>query len=357
MYNFFLKYRRVLYPFSFLYAAIVVVRNWLFDVGILKSESFKTPTISIGNIAVGGTGKTPHVEYLIELLSPTMKIAVLSRGYKRKTKGYILLDDNSIAEQVGDEPKQMKENYPNITIAVDENRRHGIQQLEATVRPDIILLDDAFQHRYVKPNISILLTDYAHPFWEDSYLPAGNLRDSKSQIYRAEIIIVSKSPENLTPIIQRTVYKNLNLFPYQRFYFTRYEYRGLKSLGKKVDIKNKKDYTVLLFSGIARNEHLYNYLKEEYKHVELINFPDHHHFTVKDIEKIIEKFEEIYNENKIIVTTQKDAVKLKDNTNFAALFENPVFYQKIKTVFFNENDEKEFKKIILKHVERSSIIY
>ena len=357
MYNFFLKYRRFLYPFSFLYAIIVVVRNWLFDVGILKSESFKTPTISIGNIAVGGTGKTPHVEYLIELLSPTMKIAVLSRGYKRKTKGFILLDDTSTAEQVGDEPKQMKENYPAITIVVDEDRRHGIRQLESTIRPDIILLDDAFQHRYVKPNINILLTDYAHPFWEDSYLPAGNLRDSKSQIYRAEIIIVSKSPKNLTPIIQRTVYKNLKLFPYQRFYFTRYEYKGLKSLGKEINIENKKDYTVLLFSGIARNDYLYNYLKQEYKHVETISFPDHHLFTNIDIEKIIQKFDSIYNDKKIIVTTQKDAVKLKDNINFVALFEKPIFYQKIKTVFFNEPDKEDFKKLILKHVERSSIIY
>jgi len=349
--RFFLKYRQFLLPFSWLYAWVIGIRNWMFDINILPSESFKTPTISIGNIAVGGTGKTPHVEYLIELLSPTMKVAVLSRGYKRKTKGFILLDENATAEQVGDEPKQIKENYPSIIIAVDENRRNGIRKLEASVRPDIILLDDAFQHRYVNPDINILLTDYAHPFWEDNYLPAGNLRDSKSQIHRAEIIIVSKSPKNLTPIIQRTVYKNLKLFPYQNFYFTRFEYTGLQSLGKKITINNKKDYTVLLFSGIARDDYLRNYLEEEYKHVKTINFSDHHRFTTIDIKKIIHNFDAIYDDNKIIITTQKDAVKLKDNVNFAKLFEKPIFYQKIKTVFLNKNDSKDFKKIILKHVK------
>jgi len=357
MYDLFLKYRRFLWPFSFLYAWIVGIRNWLFDIEVLPSESFNTPIISIGNIAVGGTGKTPHVEYLINLLSPTMKLAVLSRGYKRKTKGFVLVDNYSTAEEVGDEPKQIKENHPDIIVAVDENRRHGIRELEKNFRPDVILLDDAFQHRYVKPEINILLTDYSHPFWEDSYLPTGNLRDSKSQVHRAEIVIVSKSPKNLTPIIQRTVYKNLNLFPYQRFYFTGIEYGELQCIGKNIDIKEKKNYTILLFSGIARDEHLYHYLEQEYKHVERIVFPDHHKFTSADIEKILNQFDAIYDKNKFIVITQKDAVKLKDNIKFAALLERPVFYQKIKTVFLNEKNQEEFKKIILKHVKRNSIVY
>ncbi len=195
----FFKIHKWLYPVSWLYGAVVIIRNKLFDWGLFRSKSFDVPVICVGNLSVGGTGKTPHTEYLIKLLHDKYQVAVLSRGYKRRTQGYVLATPQSTARTIGDEPYQMYTKFPSVTLAVDENRCHGIEKLLALKKPavDVVLLDDAFQHRYVKPGLSILLTDYHRLFCDDALLPAGRLREPVSGKNRAQIIIVTKCPQDI----------------------------------------------------------------------------------------------------------------------------------------------------------------
>ena len=218
----FIKIHKWLYPVSWIYGAVVTVRNKLFDWGFLRSKSFDVPVICIGNLSVGGTGKTPHTEYLIKLLRNSYHVAVLSRGYKRHSRGYVLATSQSTAHSIGDEPYQMYTKFPSVTLAVDENRCHGIEQLLAIKEPpiEVVLLDDAFQHRYVKPGLSILLTDYHRLFCDDTLLPAGRLRESVNGKNRAQIVIVTKCPQDIKPIDYNIITKRLNLYPYQQLYFS-----------------------------------------------------------------------------------------------------------------------------------------
>lgn len=231
----FIKIHKWLYPASWLYGAAVMMRNKLFDWEVLQSKSFDIPIISVGNLAVGGTGKTPHTEYLIKSLCNQYNVAVLSRGYKRHTKGYVLATPESTARSIGDEPYQMHQKFPSVTVAVDEKRCHGIEKLLALQKPsiDVILLDDAFQHRYVKPGLSILLTDYHRLFCDDTLLPAGRLREPISGKNRAQIVIVTKCPQDIKPIDYNIITKRLNLYPYQQLFFSSFRYGNplLKSVG------------------------------------------------------------------------------------------------------------------------------
>ena len=295
----FIKINEWMLPLSWLYGLGVRLRNQLFELGILKSRSFDIPVISVGNITVGGSGKTPHVEYLIRLLKSNSKVAVLSRGYKRKSKGYVLAGKDTRMRDIGDEPYQMKTKFPDIHVAVDKSRCHGIDMLtsgEATKDTDVILLDDAFQHRYVKPGINILLVDYHRLIIYDKLLPAGRLREPQKGKSRADIVIITKCPKDLKPMEYRVIIKAMDLYPYQQLYFTSLEYddlnpvfgsskRPLGSIGKAENI--------LLLAGIASPKQLAYDLGEYSSNITQMTFPDHHQFTAKDIERINATFDAI----------------------------------------------------------------
>lgn len=347
-------YRKLLLPLGVIYGLVIWVRNWMFDVKILKSKPYFTPLINVGNIAIGGTGKTPHIEYLIRLLNVDFRISTLSRGYKRKTKGFIISDSKHSYEDIGDEPKQLKSQFSDVIVCVDENRRRGIENIEKIeMAPEVILLDDAFQHRYVMPGLNILLTDYFHPYWNDQLLPVGNLRDSKSQVDRADIVIVSKTPKSISPIKKRIIKKELNLFPYQNLFFTTIKYGQLIKIGNSENIAFDKSYSVLMLTGIAKSLHLKTHLKAKFSQVSALKFSDHHSYSESDIKNIIKEYNEIKNSKKIIVTTLKDAVRLKDNSIFAELSNFPIYYQSIEVGFLNEDDQEEFNKLILKYVRNA----
>lgn len=312
----FIKINEWLLPFSWLYGIGVGVRNAMFDLGILKSRSFKVPVISVGNITVGGSGKTPHVEYLIRLLSKKSQVAVLSRGYKRKSKGYVLAGKDTTMSEIGDEPYQMHRKFDGIYVAVDKDRCHGIERLtsdEETKDTDVILLDDAYQHRYVKPGINILLVDYHRLIIYDKLLPAGRLREPMSGKTRADIVIVTKCPKDLKPMSFRVLTRAMSLFPYQQLYFTCLEYGEITPLfpeGRKGINDIGEDTNVMLLTGIASPEQMEKDLKSKYKSITPLRFSDHHQFDEKDVETINQAFSEMPSP-KAIITTEKDSTRLE----------------------------------------------
>lgn len=308
---------------SGVYGFVTDIRNWLFDIGWIKTTSFDIPIISVGNLAVGGTGKTPHTEYLISLLQDEYKIAVLSRGYKRKTKGFVLADKNANATTIGDESFQIRQKYPDITVAVCEKRVIGVSKL-LELQPDlqVIILDDAFQHRYIKPGLSLLLTDYSNLYTEDRMMPAGSLREKAKGSRRADIVVVTKCPgKDLTPFT--LICDKIDAAKIQDIYFSMYIYEELNPLFPKVNTEKwtynrlkKTGATVFLMTGIASPEKLRQYLKSFTEDVRLLQFPDHHNFGKKDFELLQEHFDTKGIENKMIVVTEKDAVRIMDNPDF-----------------------------------------
>lgn len=348
--------RILLLPFSFLYGLVTSIRNTLFNYGILKSTQFNIPIISVGNITVGGTGKTPHVEYLIKLLQEEANLAVLSRGYKRKTKGFVIANNKSSSEDIGDEPKQIKRKFPNITVAVDANRVNGVNKLIETGIKTIIL-DDAFQHRYIKPGLSILLVDYNRNINKDYLLPYGRLRESTKAKNRADIIIVSKTPVNIKPIDRRLIEKNLNPRPYQELYFTGLKYGKLiPVLSDKVSAPldwglSTNIFSIVLVTGIAHTNQLLNYMQGFSNDIHHLNYPDHTRFTQKKIKKIIHTFNNIKNSKKIIITTEKDAVKIRELDISNSDLKYNLFFLPIE-VFFIDKDE-EFKTQTIKYVRKN----
>ena len=332
--------RKILFPFAVLYGFITSFRNFLFDKGILKSHSFDLPIIAVGNLSVGGTGKTPQIEYLIRLLSPTNKIATLSRGYKRKSEGFILADASSNAEILGDEPFQFYQKFPNILVAVDANRKNGIEQLIQISQPDIILLDDAFQHRKVKAGFYILLTAYNDLYANDFILPTGNLRESRSGAERANIVVVTKCPPNLSDKEKNDIERKLQLESLQKLFFTSIAYdEFIFSEESQISVSEIKNSEKLLLAGIAKPEPYFDYLKNE-KDV-VLTYPDHHHFSEKDIAEIKEK-----SKDKIIITTEKDFVRLKGN-----LPKEQLFYLPIKSEFLQ--NQEVFDKTIFNYVKNN----
>lgn len=344
-------------PLSLLYGVGVSIRNKLFDWGILSSEEFDIPVISVGNLTVGGTGKTPHIEYLIRLFSEKYRVAVLSRGYKRKTKGFILAHNNSTSAEIGDEPYQILKKFPNVVIAVDTDRRRGIRKLtELEPAIDVVLLDDAFQHRYVSPLISIILTDHHRPIYDDKLLPAGKLREPISSLYRANIVIVTKCPEDIKPIDFRIISRKLNLYPYQDLYFSHFTYTLPKKMfGEEEELSLSSltgDDSLLLVTGIANPASLYQYIKNFPAHSEAISFPDHHNFTLKDIKTIENKFKTLPGKNKYIITTEKDT---------ARLCSSPFLSEELKSHFYNipisvdflQNANTVFSKKIIETVQKN----
>jgi tetraacyldisaccharide 4'-kinase len=301
----------ILIPFSFAYQAIVWVRNQLFDKKIFRSATFNFPVICVGNLAVGGTGKTPMVEYLVRLLQKKYKVATLSRGYKRKTKGFAIADENTTAVDIGDEPMQIHIKYPDTTVAVAEERVIGIPQL-LYERPEtgVIILDDAFQHRAVKAGLNILLTAYNSLYTADRLLPAGTLRDVKSSSRRADIIVVTKCSPEPDEDKRKKILKELGPLPHQKVYFTEIKYGSLYHLFTKETYLVEPDCGVLLVCGIANPAPLESYIKQYTSECNGIQFSDHHIFSSNDLKLIRKEFELLKSEKKIIVTTEKDGVRL-----------------------------------------------
>ncbi|WP_419212331.1 tetraacyldisaccharide 4'-kinase [Maribacter sp. X9] len=298
--------RKLLFPISLVYAMVVYLRNLFYDLGIFPSKSSTTPTICVGNLSVGGTGKTPMIELLVRLLKEDYKIAVLSRGYKRKSEGFVLAHSSTTVQELGDEPYQLKSKFPTIEVAVEANRRNGIVQLDYAVQPELILLDDAYQHRKVNPGFSILLTAYDQIYSDDWYLPTGNLRDSKAAAKRAQIIVVTKCPEDLDASSRIEMIKRLHPDENQKvlFSFLSYEPR-LKGEGIPLDISSLKDRKVTLVTGIANPAPLVDYLKMKELKFEHLKFSDHHFFTKKELETLKQK--------EFVLTTEKDYVRLKND--------------------------------------------
>lgn len=348
-----------LYPVSWLYGIGVRLRNKLFDWGYYRSKSFDVPVVCIGNLAVGGTGKTPHTEYLIKLLQQNgINVATLSRGYKRKSKGYVLATDQTDVKHIGDEPYQIKNKFPDIRVAVDENRCHGIEQLMQLENPqvDVVLLDDAFQHRYVKTGINILLTDFHRLFSDDTLLPAGRLREPEEGKNRAHIVIVTKCPEDIKPIDFNIITKRLNLYPYQQLYFSSFKYGALVPLfgeRKRALGSLRKDEQILLITGIASPAPLVEKLKKHTPHVDLCQFDDHHNFSSKDMQMIKDRFERLKGENKLIVTTEKDATKLKCHPALSQALK-PYLYVLPIEIEFLQNQQHIFNQNIIGYVRTHS---
>lgn len=348
------KTRKILYPLAILYGWIVSFRNYLFDANILKSRKFNTPVISVGNITVGGTGKTPHIEYLIKLLEEQFQVAVLSRGYKRLSKGFILADAKTPARKIGDEPFQIKQKHPHIAVAVDKDRCHGISKLQKlTTKPDAILLDDAYQHRYVKPGVNILLMDYNRLICDDLMLPAGSLREPERGKNRANIILVTKCPKDMKPVDYRIKRKHINPFPYQKLFFTTLQYKGLESLfdssKEERPLEWLKGKNTLLLTGIASPVAMQEELERHTK-VTPLSFPDHHAFKPKDIAQLQQLFNSLKGE-KVIVTTEKDAARLIELDIPAAL--KPHLYVLPIEVVFMQEQQKLFNKIIIEYVSKN----
>ena len=353
----FIKINEWLLPLSWLYGLGVKFRNMLFEIGILHSESFDVPVISVGNITVGGTGKTPHVEYLIELLKDKAKVAVLSRGYKRRTRGFVIADDNATAKTIGDEPLQMKRKYgDDITVAVDRKRCHGIRQLISDEDGiDVILLDDAFQHRYVKPGVNILLVDYHRLIIYDKLLPAGRLREPLSGKNRADIVIVTKCPHDLKPMEFRVITKAMNLYPFQRLFFTCLEYRNITPVfgsGEQSIDSIGKDCHILLLTGIASPQQMIEDLSPRCPHITPLTFGDHHTFTSSDVARINNEFAALPHP-KMIITTEKDATRLIAVEGLSEEVRGAMFALPVK-IRFMLGQEESFNEKIIGYVRKNS---
>ena len=349
----------LLYPFTIIYGIIIFIRNFLYDYKILKSTAFDIPVISVGNISVGGTGKTPHTEYLISLLQSHVNVVTISRGYKRKTNNFRLVETNSTVTEVGDEPLQIKRKFPDTIVAVDKNRVHGINKLrsEYNADPDIIILDDAFQHRRVKPEINILLIDYNRPISKDCMLPSGRLREPQYQQRRADVIIFTKCPEEITPLTRRLLRKEVNLRPYQSLYFSRLTYGNVTPVFEKhvaIPDLNKGVFDVIMLSGIAIPDQFRKYLSSKVNLAEEIIFSDHHSFTQKDVSQINQKFVSLKENGHevFIFTTEKDATRLKYLENLSGEVKEHFFYIPV-SVSFMESESKSFDKKILDYVEKN----
>ncbi len=342
-----------LLPFAILYGLIVFCRNKLFDWGLLKSKSFKVPVIGVGNLSAGGTGKTPHVEYLIELLSKDYNIAILSRGYKRTTKGYLKVNKNSTSKEVGDEPLQISKNFPEITVAVDEKRVRGINKLlRDNPKIQLVILDDSFQHRYVKPQINILITEYFKMFYNNYLLPIGTLRESKAQTKRADAMIVSKTPEVFSPLDRRIILKKLAKYKVKNIFFSYIKYKTWEPITKAAKQNPKqKAKTIFLLTGIANPSALEEQLKRHSEELYSYHYSDHYNFTENNLLKLKQHFNDKFSGSKVIVTTQKDAMRLYKPELMEIIKDLPVYTVPMQ-IDFHEKDKISFDNFIKKALKK-----
>lgn len=352
----------LLLPMSKLYGAGVWVRNLMFKWHILKQRTFPVPVVVVGNLAAGGTGKTPHVEYIIDLLKFKYHIGMISRGYKRHTKGFVLATRRSTPLDIGDEPYQIYQKFGrDISVAVCEDRCTGIEELlRIDPKINLIVLDDAFQHRYVKPTVSILLTDFNHPMFEDKLLPLGRLREPMSAIYRADMVVVTKCPERLKAIEYRIFKNHLKLFPYQGLFFSSIEYAPLQPLFPDEALQAPylswlgRDDAILAVSGIANPRPFVRYLRRHNAPVKVKQYPDHHNFTRRDLEHLLRRFNEMEGERKLLITTEKDAVRLINNPYFPQELKECSYYLPVNVRFDPHNVDTfddELQKALLNSIK------
>ena len=334
--------RFLLFPFSIAYDIVTSLRNLMFDIGFFKETSFKIPTITVGNLSLGGTGKTPQIEYLIRLLKDKHVLSVLSRGYKRSTKDFVLLDAASSAEEVGDEPLQYFNKFKNIAVAVDVNRVNGIKTLITIKNPEVILLDDAYQHRKVKSSCYILLTKYKDLFVDDFLLPTGNLRESSAGAKRANAIVVTKCPKNLSISDRENIQQKLQHFK-KPLFFSSISYAEKTKGSNSILTSNLKDYDVLLITGIANPTPLLQHLRSLNVRFEHEEYADHHHFSKKEIEQIEQKFSKMNIKNRILLTTEKDYTRLYNRLD-------ELNYLEIETQFL-EDQKEGFDNLITSHIQ------
>jgi tetraacyldisaccharide 4'-kinase len=337
-------FRYFLFPFSLLYSSIIWVRNFLYDKNIFKSATFNFPIICIGNLATGGTGKTPMTELLIVAFQHKYRLATLSRGYKRKTKGFAIANENSTALEIGDEPMQFHTKFTDVVVAVGEERLEAIPLLlQAKPTTEVIILDDAFQHRSVTAGLNILLTTQKELFTKDKMLPVGNLRDEVKSSKRAQIIIVTKCDENITKDQQEEIKNEIRNNENQAIFFTEIIYKNPYHLFTHKPIFIKKEMDVLLVVGIANPFTIHQYLTNHVASVQKLQYQDHHIFHSEDLTNIITRFNEIKSENKLIVTTEKDAIRLQKFKKELAEF--PIYVLPIQHEFLN-NDADDFLQIV-----------
>lgn len=349
----------LLYPISKIYGWGVALRNMLFDRNILfKQTEFDIPVIVVGNISMGGAGKTPHTEYIVNALKSHYRIGVLSRGYKRKTHGFVLATPNSHVSDIGDEPYQIYQKFraDGITVAVCEDRVKGIEEMRR-VCPDInlVVLDDAFQHRYVKPTISVVLIEQNRPAYEDHLLPYGRLREPVTALNRADVVVVTKCPEEMTPMETRIFKTHLNLFPYQKLLFSSYEYLPLRPVfddaipaEKAIQLSQlTPDDAILAVTGVANPRPFIRRLRQFKAKVRIKRYADHHHFSHSDMESINHKFTSMSGRRKILVTTEKDAVRLRNNPYFPHELRAKAYYMPIQVKFTPAYNERPLADVLL----------
>jgi tetraacyldisaccharide 4'-kinase len=332
--------RGLLLPFSWIYGSIMALRNKLFDLGIWESYPIKQKSIVVGNISVAGTGKTPHIIFLNDYLNKNHPTAIVSRGYGRKTKGLVVADENSTTKSIGDEPMTYLKRFPKTPILLAEKRKEAIIYLEKNQNTEtIILLDDAFQHRWVKAGMYIALTQYSTPYFKDFVLPAGRLREFRSGIKRANLVVVTKCPEHITDKEKEEFYQKIPLLR-DCIFFSHFHYSPLVNLEN--ESYTKPFSKILLVTGIENPKPLMDHLKQiaEVKH---LSFPDHHQFTKQNLEEIYQIFFNFARENAVIVTTEKDAVRLQDFQNKGLLKDFPWTIQKVEVQI--QNEEVFYKKL------------
>ena len=332
----------LLAPLSLLYGLGVSLRDFFYKKGLLKGVAFDLPIISVGNLSVGGAGKTPHIEYLIRLLRPYLNVATLSRGYKRKTKGFLTVAQNNDAETVGDEPLQFKRKYPDVNVVVAENRTFAVPKILMD-KPDtqVILLDDAFQHRSIQPGLNILLTEYSYPFTEDYLLASGRLREWRSSYRRADVLIVSKCPPEVTQEEKDYYVNTIKPFPHQRIFFSYYEYqRPYYILNYKYSVNLEPDVDVLLICAIARTDYLVEHLESQVNSVQVMEYEDHRYFSKFDVSFLKTNFDKMESKKKVIITTEKDAMRLQLHHPYLQEHKLPIFALPVEVKFHYEEGEK-----------------
>ena len=350
--------RILLFPFSFIYGLIVIIRNWAYDLEIFSSRKFRIPVISVGNLTAGGAGKTPMTEYLVGLLKDKFHLATLSRGYGRKTKGYVDVTINSSANEVGDEPRQFKQKFPKVTVAVCEDRREGIKRLN--YEHELIILDDAYQHRAVKPGLSILLYDYTQLFKWQWFLPTGNLREPLYGRKRAHIIVVTKTPAQITEADKRKIVKRVNPKNKQVVFFSCFIYRPLKLVNdlfttRKLETISNKTRIVLL-TGIANARPLINELRKYTTLIDHYKYADHYNFSEKNITKLVNDFSNCKDEDKVLVTTEKDLQRLKSRAIRDIMKSVDLYYLPVE-VKIHEPDEDQFIQLIEDYATKHTADY
>jgi tetraacyldisaccharide 4'-kinase len=349
-----------LYPVSLLYGLITGFRNFLYDYGILSSASFPIPIICVGNITVGGTGKTPHTEYLLTLLKKDFRVAVLSRGYKRKTRDFRVASGSSDVSEIGDEPLQIFRKFPDVLVAVDRKRVSGVKRImELAPETDVIILDDGFQHRSITPGLSIILSDYERPFTRDYMLPFGNLREDKSNIRRADIILITKCAKTLNAIQRRLIVKEVGKAAYQNLFFTYFSYKAplpvFASQNKemtRLDLARCSGSSIVLVTGVANPKPLKEYLLKFFSGITELTYPDHYSFREKEIDAIALAFYNLNTASKYIITTEKDAVRIREFTDLEEPLRSALYYIPVGIHFLND-DMEGFDNLVVDYVRKN----